>query len=255
MTDPQHSSKTSPPGAWRRRLGSWQAALAALVSAGVAIALALVAVVLAGVAVSRAGDAGNRAGTAPPIPPATSPSSSPPSEGPSSALTAPPSAEPSSSESDGYESPTDEPTDISPSASFSAVYVKQALRVQPPPGCTDKPRYVDLDEPRVGADPSRAEFGFTTVCQGPAQIDLFSGTSVSSVLSANATAQDCAESIRNSPINEPLVATRKLNLCITTGSKQAQKQGIPQKIVLVTIASTSGDGTANMLATAWQVPG
>lgn len=145
---------------------------------------------------------------------------------------------------------------VTPDAAFQLVYEHKEQRVQPPES-SGYLRYVDVDEPRVGADQETAEFGYGKRDSGlgaRAQIDVAEGLPISLVESENATAKDCAEAIQNGPVNEPLVPTEKTRLCLITSAEAARAQGTSQKVVLIVVTAISQDGTMIIQASAWAVP-
>ena len=142
---------------------------------------------------------------------------------------------------------------VRPEADFKLEYEKHALRVLPQKSCGEL-RYVDLDEPRVGVPASGSEFGYGQPCGGgKAQIDVTDDLLISTA-DDNAIARDCADSIRNAPINEPLVPTDRASLCLLTSASDAEDEGISRKLVLITVDSVAADGTMNLLVTAWSIP-
>jgi hypothetical protein len=183
---------------------------------------------------------------------------------PATTSTAPRSTESASERSTQPSSRTGEPTvetsvidtrRVTPDADFQVVYEGQELRVQPMGSC-DEQRYVDVDEPRVGATRETAEFSYGKDCSGgvKAKIDVADGLPVSLVTSESATAKDCAEAIRNGPVNEPLVPSDQTRLCLVTSAEDAQSQGTSQKVALIVVTGILQDGTMNIQVTTWSVP-
>lgn len=143
--------------------------------------------------------------------------------------------------------------DVRPEAQFKLRYEKQPLRVAPLRGCEH--RYVDLDEPRVGVSSTTAEFGYGGPCGGgpKPELDITDDVAVSTA-DSNSIARDCAEAIRNGPVNEPLVPTEQTSLCLLGSAKAAEDEGNPRRLFLVKIDSIAADGTLSLLVTAWDVP-
>jgi len=216
--------------------GSTKGSRVALAAATGALLVSVAAVLMAGVALSRSGE--HVAGTPSPSPSPTDVPSPVPT-----ASTDPPAPPPD----------TVDPGNIAPNADFELAYAKKALRAQPP--CGGGVRWVDLDEPRVGAEENKGEFRVENqYCRGSTQIDLLDDLPVATVTSPDASAKDCAEALASAPTNEPLVPTAGVNYCVQTSRATAEGQGIEQKIVLVTVSSIAKDGTLNLLVTAWSVP-
>lgn len=158
--------------------------------------------------------------------------------------------------SEAEESPTTMVIDtrrVAPDAEFRLVYEQEELRIQPVGPC--EPRQVDLDEPRVGVDIRIAEFGYEGACGSiKPEIDVADDLLISLVESENATAKDCAESIKRRPTSEPVVPTEETRLCLITSAEAAREQGIPRKVSLVVVTAIAPDGTLTVLVTAWDVP-
>jgi hypothetical protein len=227
----------TPPPTRPRRSSS---ATAALVLAAAALVVACGAVVLAAVAVSRTN--GDRAGAAAPRggvttpPPGTVTDTVPPTDLPASEPTSP-----------------NDTAIVVPTGDFTPAYPRQSLRIEP--ACSPA-RYVDLDEPRIGATEQTSEFRYYG-CGGSSSTMEFEDAATVQLAKApgpGATAHDCAEAIRTAPINPPVVPSDGLSLCILTSAAEANDEGIPQKMVLLTVVSVAKDDTANVLVTAWNAP-
>jgi len=141
---------------------------------------------------------------------------------------------------------------VRPEADFQLEYEKEALRVAPLQDC--KFRFVDLEGPRGGVSETAAEFGYGQCGDfAKPRMDVVDDVPISAG-DNNAIARDCAEAIRNGPINEPLTPSAQTSLCLLTSATTAEQEGITRKMVLVTIDSIAEDGTLSLLVTAWSVP-
>jgi hypothetical protein len=145
---------------------------------------------------------------------------------------------------------------VVPEANFTPAYQNSPLTVRPPLDGCGSPRFVDVDEPRAGAAEAFSEFSYGVACgnAAKAQIDILGDDVPISLANPNDDARDCAESIRNDPINEPLVPSAPMSLCLLTSPDAARNEGITRKVVLVVIDDIKQDGTMSLSLTAWNVP-
>lgn len=140
-------------------------------------------------------------------------------------------------------------------AAYTPAYRPQSLQLALPACKTSAVRYVDLDEPRVDADASRADLHYQarSGCYGTPQLNLITGVSASVVTRASMRPAQCADSVRNAPANNPIPLTRSLVLCILTSSDKAIGEDISQKIVLLVVAAPAPSGATTIRATGWHV--
>lgn len=145
---------------------------------------------------------------------------------------------------------------VVPEANFTLAYQNSRLTVRPPLDSCGESRSVDVDEPRVGAAKPFAEFSYGVSCgtAAKAQIDIEGEDVPVSLASPTDDARDCAESIRNDPINEPLTPSAPMSLCLLTSPDTARNEGISRKVVLIVIDDIKQDGTMSLSLTAWNVP-
>jgi hypothetical protein len=148
------------------------------------------------------------------------------------------------------------PGQIDPKAKFTEAYQQQQLTLRP---ASCNAVYIDLDEPRVGVEPTPADLYFTGSCnsgKAPTFTLQNDGGTASLAASPAVTPNDCAQAIRTGPINyqSSIPITEKLVLCVATSLNEAIKQGIPQRIAVVQVHSIGQDGTVDVIASAWNVP-
>jgi hypothetical protein len=233
----------TPPDPARELAAARRTARLALALAAVSFAVALLATVLAAVAIGSKDEATATPGAAQPSDAAASAEQDPPSPSDPTGTSARPTT---SVRSTGP---------VEPEAVFELQYQKQVLRVQAPAECGEQ-RYVDLDEPRVGVERSTAEFGYGDAC-GVGKPRLFV-TSEDAQLSrgvAGGTARDCAEEIRNGPINDDRVLQAGDSYCMVTSPAQADNEGMDRKVVLMTVLELGdSDALAVIEVSAWRVP-
>jgi hypothetical protein len=188
--------------------------------------------------------------------PATGPSPTTPTVEPSVASPRP-TPEPSQSAL-----PTEEPTDlveldpdatpapVDPEAVFTTAYSDQRLRVTAP--CLS--RRVDLDEPRVGVQGSTYEFMYQFCAEKP-ELYFPQDVAVSRDGAEGATPGDCAEAVRTGVDANTFAPAAGDHICVITDPESAREQGIPHRIVLLSVLGIGADGTMAISATAWNVPG
>jgi len=222
-----------------------------LIVAVLGLVVGLAGVAVAAIALGRSDKAVSLAGSArnalPPPPPG--PAGGRPPAGPGGQ----PSTTAAAGTPDGAD-PSATPTEINPSAQFAVAYQDQHLRIKSR-GCGyPADTVVDLDEPRVlGEGNADSEFGYADCSPGHIDTKL----AFAQVTGPGATPSDCLEKIRTDPGRSPTAASPGLTLCFVTSQNDAASRGITQKLVFVTIDSTTVDdrtGVLNVTAKAWTVP-
>jgi hypothetical protein len=207
-----------------------------------AVVLSLVAVALSAGALSRTRDRVDAA------PPATAAPAAP-SAGQSTAPPATSTITPSDTSSSGPAGEVVPTLDQEPQARFT----DHGLRIQPNVGCSSQ-RTVDVDEPRVGADPDESEFIYGNCATDVPQLDFSSDLAIAEVVSPTATALDCLGQLQDAPINEPFTPRAGQTLCLVTSRADADEQAITRKVVRIAIGSIDGNGTLAVRVTAWDLP-
>lgn len=170
---------------------------------------------------------------------------------PSTGTENPRASDPADPASTEYPADTRDPGDINPRAEFTTAYV-EVLKV--PARCVIG-AYVDLDEPRVEADPRTAELAFTS-CGSPTQWFEIVGTRVQgAVASSDVTPAECADLIRFSPLpdDSPVSLRRGDTFCVLTSRQAAQETASTQKMVAFTVTAIAKDGTTTLKARAWAI--
>jgi cell division septation protein DedD len=213
----------------------------------VAVLLALGAVVLSWRANGRANDALDRVAALPSGPPPVAP---PPAAGPGTdAPTPDETALPTTA------GPTDVAPQLNAQTEYKTKYTSQTLRV--PAGCNDTV-YVDLDEPRVGADGAKAEFSYSKPCgaAGSPSITLSQGVRGSEVDSDTVTPTECADRIRTSPLldddSQPI--RRGQVFCVNSSISEAVNSAQTWKMALVSVSAIAQEGTVTFKVSAWDIP-
>ena len=140
-----------------------------------------------------------------------------------------------------------------PAVVFTAAYpMQQQLLLRPAGTCE---LAVDLDEPRVNADPTVADVALHS-CEGHPTLVFSAGTEVSVTADPGATASDCADSIRTGALGGAarVPVQPRTALCVATSGIAAAQDGITAKIVLVVVRAVAADGTVVLAVSAWNAP-
>ncbi|GIF12082.1 hypothetical protein [Actinoplanes teichomyceticus] len=246
---PQDPPTGTPPakaqkGAGRGRSG-WTAVLA-----GLALLLAAVAVVLSWHANSVAGDAAARADklaarAAPPSGPAVT---VPPPD-PVQSTTAPVDPGQPSESAEGS------PPPLGPETQFDQFYIETALEI---PGPCNGAVYIDLDKPRVQVDPAIAELSYHNPCTAgnTPYLTLQPGVEGTSYDSEAVKPSDCVTRIAVRPLAKEgrLPAVQGDVYCLLTSDSDAQRIGIPRKMVVVSVTGLGKADALALQATAWNIP-
>jgi hypothetical protein len=176
---------------------------------------------------------------------------------PDEAVSAPGLSEPPT---DHTASPEDTatPTDVlNPQAVYTPVYSGEVLN---PQVTGDSQAYVDLDEPRVGADFNKADIRLDVSFR--VDVPYFQVTSeaddhaAAEAGSPTLTPEDCADLIRTGPLPDDaqVPAQRGTVLCIATSPTSAAAQGINQRIAVLHVTALGDDGRVTIEVSAWEVP-
>ncbi|WP_344651977.1 hypothetical protein [Cryptosporangium japonicum] len=136
---------------------------------------------------------------------------------------------------------------------YSQAYRGQALQLTLPPCGSTMTRYVDIDEPRVDADASRADLFYKPRmgCYGTPQLHFVSGVTAAVVKSPTIRPAQCATSIKNAPADNPIAIDGTKVVCVLTSSDKAIGEDITQKMAVLVITAPSSNGQTTVRATAW----
>jgi hypothetical protein len=152
--------------------------------------------------------------------------------------------------------PADGPPPGDPHGSnYSLAYPTQSLQLSLPPCKSSMVRYVDVDEPRVDADASRADVYYQarSGCYGTPQLNLIGAVTASVVTRSSLRPAQCVADIRNAPANTPILLSKAMNICVLTSADAAVGQDISQKVTLLEISDPNAGGSATVRITGWQV--
>jgi len=138
---------------------------------------------------------------------------------------------------------------------YTAAYQDKRLLLTPntDSGCI---RYVDLDRPAVVASEEHADvtFKFCGTAGGGSQL-IFPNVEVAQVTSASATPEDCAAGIEQAPSSQEVTLSRQLVICTTTDGVSTPDQPARRKVIRLVVNSVEKDGTADITANSWLIPG
>lgn len=138
-------------------------------------------------------------------------------------------------------------------AGYSQAYRAQTLQLTLPACGSTMTRYVDLDEPRVDADASRADLFYKprTGCYGTPQLALVNGVTAAVVTRPAIRPAQCATSIKNAPADNPIPLDGTKVICVLTSSDKAIGEDITQKMVVLVVSAPTAAGLTTIRATAW----
>jgi hypothetical protein len=141
------------------------------------------------------------------------------------------------------------------SATYSPAYPAQSLQLLLPPCQSKMARYVDIDEPRVDADASRADLFYRarSGCYSSPELNLLGGATASVVSRSNIRPAQCVESVRNAPANSPIELTKAMNICILTSADTAIGQDISEKVALLVASAPDAAGSTTVRISGWHV--
>ncbi|MFG1920504.1 hypothetical protein [Cryptosporangium sp. NPDC048952] len=136
---------------------------------------------------------------------------------------------------------------------YSVAYRSQALQLTLPPCGSTMTRYVDLDEPRVDADASRADLFYKPRmgCYGTPQMHFVGGVTAAVVSRPTIRPAQCANSIKNAPADNPIAIDGTKVICVLTSSDKAIGEDITQKMVVLVVTAPTANGQSTVRASAW----
>ena len=110
---------------------------------------------------------------------------------------------------------------------------------------------IDFDEPQIDAGVRDALY---SGCN-PGTIQ--SRLRQAEVSGPDVTPAECLDKIRTQPAQSPIPAAKGMTICFETSARQAEKEALTQKIVLMTItnvSSVNNRGKLSFTLTAWNKP-
>jgi hypothetical protein len=141
------------------------------------------------------------------------------------------------------------------SANYTVSYEDKRLTLQPnAEDCGGHDRTVDLDQPVInvtsGGD---LDYSPTYQCEGQPSL-RFVSNKVATVVSRNATPQDCAQAIQLSPASQEIAASQDLVICTVTDGQGAPNEPARAKIARIVITGVGQEQKVALNVTAWQIP-
>jgi hypothetical protein len=140
-------------------------------------------------------------------------------------------------------------------ANYTVSYEDKRLTLQPNGAdCGGNARTVDLDQPAInvtsGGD---LEYSPTYRCEGQPSL-RFVSNKVATVVSPDATPQDCAQAIQLSPASQEIAASQDLVVCAVTDGQGAPNEPARAKITRIVIAGVGQEQKVALNVTSWQIP-
>jgi hypothetical protein len=141
------------------------------------------------------------------------------------------------------------------SANYTVSYEGKRLTLQPnAPHCAGNDRVVDLDQPAInvttGGD---LQYSPSVNCDGQPSL-RFASNKVATVVSADATPQDCASAIQLSPASQEIAASQDLVLCAVTDGEGAPNEPARAKIARIVVTGVGQEQKVALTVTAWEIP-
>jgi len=146
----------------------------------------------------------------------------------------------------------DQPLVIPPEGDYQLVYENKHLTLNPTTGCGY--RYIDLDQPLVGAEEATIDLNYYYCPNAPAPTLTFKDQRLASVASASPTPGECAQRIGAAPVETTVTPSQDLTLCSVTDGVGAANQPQRPKIVVLTVDAVSKTGVVNLTLSGWAVP-
>jgi hypothetical protein len=238
VTQTPYGSPTGS-GAPPAKRGSGWGLITVAVSA-LALLVSVLSIGLSLFALRTADDASARSTTEPPVAPA---SNSVPAE-PETATETPSATEPSAT---GTDAPL--PT---ASANYTVSYEDKRLSLQPNGGACGSGRDVDLDQPAINV-PNGSDVRYRPGCQKSPSLE-FASDKVATVVSPNATPEDCAENIQLNAASQELTPSQDQVICAVTDGQGAPNQPERTKITRIVVSDVGQDQKVTLNVTAWEIP-
>jgi hypothetical protein len=141
------------------------------------------------------------------------------------------------------------------SANYTVSYEDKRLTLQPNAArCSGNDRVVDLDQPAInvttGGD---LQYSPSVNCEGQPSL-RFASNKVATVVSADATPQDCASAIQLSPASQEIAASQDLVLCAVTDGEGAPNEPARAKIARIVVTGVGQEQKVALTVTAWEIP-
>lgn len=140
-------------------------------------------------------------------------------------------------------------------ANYTVSYQDKRLRLQPNgDSCSGAERRVDLDQPAINVE-SGGDFEYqsTSGCRGAPSLQFVSDK-VATVVSPDATPQDCAQAIQLAPGSQEMAPSQDLVICAVTDGQGAANEPVRAKIARIVVTGVGQEQKVALNVTAWEIP-
>ena len=141
------------------------------------------------------------------------------------------------------------------SANYTVAYEDRRLTLQPNgANCSGNARTVDLDEPAINVSSGGdIEYQPTYQCNGAPSLQFVSDK-VATVVSADATPEDCAQAIQLSPASQEIAPSQDLVVCAVTDGQGAANEPVRAKVTRIVVTGVGQEQKVALNVTAWEIP-
>jgi hypothetical protein len=141
------------------------------------------------------------------------------------------------------------------SANYTVAYEDRRLTLQPNgANCSGNARTVDLDEPAINVSSGGdIEYQPTYRCEGAPSLQFVSDK-VATVVSADATPEDCAQAIQLSPTSQEIAPSQDLVVCAVTDGQGAPNEPVRAKVTRIVVTGVGQEQKVALNVTAWEIP-
>ena len=137
-------------------------------------------------------------------------------------------------------------------ANYTVSYQDKRLSLQPNGGACGGGRDVDLDQPAINVS-NGSDIGYTPGCTDAPSLN-FESDKVATVVSPNATPEDCAENIQLNAASQKLTPSQDQVICAVTDGQGAPNQPARAKIARIVVSDVGQDQKVTLNVTAWEIP-
>ena len=141
------------------------------------------------------------------------------------------------------------------SANYTISYEDRRLTLQPNgTSCGGGERTVDLDQPAINASSGGdVQYSPTVGCRGAPSLQFVSDK-VATVVSPDATPEDCAQAIQLSPASQEIAPSQDLVVCAVTDGQGAANEPVRAKITRIVVTGVGQEQKVALNVTAWEIP-
>jgi hypothetical protein len=137
-------------------------------------------------------------------------------------------------------------------ANYTVSYQDKRLILQPNGGTCGGGRDVDLDQPAINVS-NGIDIKYTPGCNDAPTL-RFASDKVATVVSPNATPEDCAENIQLNAASQELAPSQEQVICAVTDGQGAPNQPARAKIARIVVSDVGQDQKVTVNVTAWEIP-